>query len=145
MRLDRKVICTLLMLASAASSAGAQSLEARKMQATAEAKMSHQAELTDRACGTNLKTAFAWNTFDPAEALRKDPAAWCQAGLDALEDLCGDPLGKQAVAAKVKTLTCAGAATPAASLDATGNLTFSFSLTPNQNKLLVRSYLEKNL
>jgi hypothetical protein len=138
-------ICTSLLVALAGGSAGAQSLEARKMQATAEAKMSHQAELTDRACGTNLKTAFAWSTFDTAEALQKDPASWCQAGLDALEDLCSDPLGKQAVAAKIKTLTCAGAATPAASLDGTGNLTFSFSLTPNQNKLLVRSYLEKNL
>jgi hypothetical protein len=45
----------------------------------------------------------------------------------------------------VKSLTCAGAATPSASLDASGNLTFSFSLTPNQNKLLVRDYLDKNL
>ena len=45
---------------------------------------------------------------------------------------------------QVKALTCAGAPTPAADLTE-GELIFSFSLTPNQNKLLVRTYLEKHL
>ncbi len=134
-----------LALTCFAAAAGAQSLEMRRMEAAQEAKMSQKAEITNRACGTSLKTSFAWSTFQQDDVLHHEATSWCSAGLDALEDLCADPIGKQAVAAKVKSLTCAGAATPSASLDASGNLTFSFSLTPNQNKLLVRDYLDKNL
>jgi hypothetical protein len=123
----------------------AQSLEERRVHATREAELAHAAELTDRACGTHLKTGFAWSSFAAGQALAQNVVSWCQAALDAMEDLCSDPLGKQAVSEKVKALTCAGAAAPVASLAPDGTLTFSFSLTPNQNKLLVRDYLDKNL
>jgi hypothetical protein len=124
--------------------ASAQSLEARQMHAKSEADFQKQLELTNKACGTALTGSFNWDSFNADEAQSKGVMPWCQASLDAIEDLCSDPLGKQAVAEKIKTITCAGAATPSASLD-NGALTFSFSLTPNQNKLLVRDYLSKHL
>ena len=123
----------------------AQSLEERRMHAAREGELAQAAEITDRACGTHLKTGFAWSTFDSGQALSQNVVSWCRAALDAMEDLCSDPMGKQAVSEKVKALTCAGAAAPAAALAPDGTLTFSFSLTPNQNKLLVRDYLDKNL
>lgn len=123
----------------------AQSLEERRMHTAREGELAHAATITDRACGTHLKTGFAWSSFAAGQALSQNVVSWCQAALDAMEDLCSDPQGKEAVAAKVKALTCTGADAPAASLAPDGTLTFSFSLTPNQNKLLVRDYLDKNL
>ena len=140
-----QIIATLsLVLLAVPSSTWAQSLETRKMRAEQEAALGGQVALTNKKCGTNLTARIDWNTFDEAEVLTKRVTSWCQAALDAVEDICGDALGKEALTTKVKSITCAGSATPAAALK-DGDLTFSFSLTPNQNKLLVRTYLEKNL
>jgi hypothetical protein len=125
----------------------AQSLEAKKMYAKEEADLATLTALTNKACGIELKTQIDWPSFDADEALKKGATAWCRAGLDALEDLCGEAQGKAAIAAKVKTLTCAGAPAVSATLSPDGNLTyaFPFSSSANQNKLQIRTYLEKNL
>ncbi len=134
------------LLAVAALPVLAQSLEARKMYADQEAQLASKAELTNKACGFSLKTQIDWPSFNADEVLQKSVVSWCSAGLDALEDLCGDALGKEAVSTKIKTLTCKGGATVSADL-ADGNLTyaFPFSSASNQNKLLIRSYLDKHL
>ena len=125
----------------------AQSLEAKKMYAKEEANLATQAALTNKACGFDIKTQVDWPSFNADEVLEKSVAAWCTAGLDAMADLCAEAQGKAAVAAKVKTLTCAGAPAVSATLSPDGNLTyaFPFSSASNQNKLLIRTYLEKNL
>ena len=133
-----------LLLIAATPPVWAQSLETRKMRAEQEAALEAQVALTNKKCGTSITARIDWTTFDEAEVLTKRVTSWCQAALDAIEDICGDALGKEALTTKVKSITCAGAATPAAALK-DGDLTFAFSLTPNQNKLLVRTYLEKNL
>ena len=125
--------------------AAAQSLEDRRIQASREAELGRAAELTDRACGTQLKAGFDWSSFDSAQIASQNVVSWCTAALAAMEDICSDSLGKKALSAKVKTLTCGGAATPSVTLDGEGTVKFFFSLTPNQNKLLVRDYLNKNL
>jgi len=140
-----QIIGTLsLVLLALTSSTWAQSLETRKMRAEQEAALGEQVARTNKKCGTSLTAHIDWNTFDEAEVLTKRVTSWCQAALDAVEDICGDALGKEALTTKLKSITCAGSATPAAVLK-DGDLTFSFSLTPNQNKLLVRTYLEKHL
>jgi hypothetical protein len=142
----RKAILFVSFLTLAAVPALAQSLEERKMHADQEQQLASKAELTNKACGFSLKTQIDWATFNAEEVLQKSVVSWCTAGLDAMEDLCGESLGKQAVAAKVKSLTCAGGSAVSATLT-DGNLTyaFPFSSASNQNKLLIRSYLEKNL
>jgi hypothetical protein len=125
--------------------AAAESLEDRRMHAAREAELGHAAELTDRACGTHLKTGFDWSGFDPAQVASQNAVSWCTAALAAMEDICADSIGKEAVSAIVKALTCGGASTPSVTLDGEGTVKFNFSLTPNQNKLLVRDYLNKNL
>jgi|GEM_PF-5770395 hypothetical protein len=141
-----KALLIACALTLASVPALAQSLEARKMYADQEAQLAAKAALTDKACGFDLKTQIDWPSFNADEVLQKSVVAWCTAGLDAMEDLCAESLGKQAIAAKVKSLTCAGAAAVSATL-AEGNLTyaFPFSSASNQNKLLIRTYLEKNL
>ena len=144
MRTTQIIGALALVLLAATHSGWAQSLETRKMRAEQEAALGEQVALTNKKCGTNLTARIDWNTFDEAEVLTKRVTSWCQAALDAVEDICGEALGREAIMTKVKSITCAGAATPAAALK-DGELTFAFSLTPNQNKLLVRTYLEKNL
>ncbi|MEI9984403.1 MAG: hypothetical protein WDN69_15035 [Aliidongia sp.] len=142
----RKGLFIVSCLTLAALPVYAQSLEARKLHAEQEAQLAAKAELTNKACGFTLKTQIDWASFNADEVLQKSVVSWCTAGLDAMEDLCGEALGKQAVAEKVKSLTCAGGSAVSATLT-DGNLTyaFPFSSASNQNKLLIRSYLEKNL
>jgi hypothetical protein len=120
----------------------ADSLAAKKMHAQQEADLTDKLTLTNQRCGSHVKAAIDWSTFSEPDVLKTAVTPFCAAALDAIEDICGDDLGKQAITEKVKTVTCASA--PAASF-ADGALTFSFSLAPNQNKLLVRDYLEKSL
>lgn len=131
-----------LVIAFNASGVFAQSLEVKKMRAGEEAKMSTAVDLTNKRCGTAIKVQFNWAGFDEAASLKTAVAPYCQAALDAIEDLCGDDMGKQAVKEKVKTITCGGAAAPTADL-VDGDVKFDFALAPNQNKLLVRGILEK--
>ena len=132
------------LLVAVAGTASAESLAAKKMHAEQEADLSDRLALTNQTCGSHVTAKIDWSSFDEADALKNAVTPYCAAALDAIEDLCSDSLGKQAVTEKVKTVTCAGASAPAASF-ADGALTFSFSMTPNQNKLLVRDYLEKSL
>ena len=134
------------VLAGATCIASAQSLEIRKRQADQEAEMARLTELTNKACGTSLTTTIDAASFNADEFLQKSAASWCSAALTALENVCSDAMGKQAIAGAVKSLTCSGAA--AVSVELTnGELkyAFPFSSASNANELLIRSYLEKHL
>jgi len=144
MRSNRQIFTLAATLIAVALPAFGASLEARKMQAQQEADLTDKVALTNQRCGSHVAATIDWSSFNEAETLKTSVTPFCAAALDAIEDICGDDLGKQTIIEKVKTVTCAGAAAPAASFT-DGALTFSFSLTPNQNKLLVRDYLEKNL
>ena len=130
---------------AALSPATAQSLGDRRMHATHEDELAHAAEFTDRACGTHLKTGFDWSGFDSAQLADKNPVSWCTAALNAIEEICSDAIGKEALSTKVKALTCGGAANTSVTLDSEGTVKFLFSMTPNQNKEMVRDYLNKHL
>jgi len=144
MRSNRQILTLAATLIAIAVPAFGASLEAKKMHAQQEADLTDKLALTNQRCGSHVSATIDWGTFNEAEVLKTAVTPFCAAALDAIEDICSDDLGKQTIVEKVKTLTCAGAAAPAASFS-DGALTFSFSLTPNQNKLLVRDYLEKNL
>ena len=141
-----KLLATTALLVGAACSVTAQSLEIRKRQAEQEAELSRLVALTNKACGFDLKATIDVATFNPDEFLQKSAVSWCSAALTAMENLCGDAMGKQAVAGAVKSLTCSGA--PALSVDLTnGDLkyAFPFSSASNANEQAIRSYLEKHL
>jgi len=141
-----KLFVTSVLLISAASAASAQSLEIRNRLAEQEAEMSRLAALTSKACGIDLKTTIETATFNPDEFMQKSVASWCSAGLTALENVCSNAAGKQAVAGAVKSLTCSGA--PAVSVElSNGELkyAFPFSSSSNVNEQTIRTYLEKHL
>jgi hypothetical protein len=144
MRINGRLVALSAVLALVTLPALAESLEVKKMHNAQEDELARRLALTHQKCGGAIGATIDWTSFDEAEALKNAVAPYCGAALDAIEDLCSDDTGKQAIAEKVKTVACVGSAEPSASL-AEGTLTFKFSLTPNQNKLLVRGYLEKNL
>ena len=136
------VICVLV-----SGVAGAQSLEIRNRLAAQEAELASKAALTDKTCGTELKTNIEAATFDPDEFTQKSSVSWCTAALDAMENICtASAIGKEAIAKSVKSLTCSGAAHVSVELS-NGNLkyAFPFSSASNENMQTIRSYLEKHL
>jgi hypothetical protein len=148
---EKTLMKTLRLLATtallvAACTATAQSLEIRKRQAEQEGELSTLVALTNKKCGIDLKTTIDTASFNADEFLQKSVVSWCSAALTALENVCSDAAGKQAVAGAIKSLTCAGA--PAVSVELTnGDLkyAFPFSSASNANEMLIRTYLEKHL
>ncbi len=132
-------------LVAAIAPASAQSLEMKKFQAAQQADLDKALALTNQRCGTKIVAGFDWKSFTDPEITKKNVTPYCTAALDALEDLCSEAIGKEAVQSKVKSLTCAGAEAPSVDLSDDGKVTFGFALAPNQNKLLVRDALEKKL
>jgi hypothetical protein len=144
MKILKLLATTAFLVVSTA--AIAQSLEIRKRQADQEAELFRLVALTNKACGIDLKATIDTATFNPDEFLQKSAVSWCSAALTALENVCSDAMGKQAVAGGVKTLTCSGA--PAVSVELTnGDLkyAFPFSSASNENELTIRTYLGKHL
>ncbi len=141
---NRVAACALFFGAAAVS---AQSLEIRNRLASQEAELAAKAALTDKTCGTQLKTNIDAATFDPDEFIQKSSVSWCTAALDAMENICSaSAIGKEAIGKSVKSLTCSGAAQVSVELS-NGNLkyAFPFSSASNQNMQTIRTYLEKHL
>ena len=144
MRTFKFVAASVLALAAAA--AGAQSLEMRKRLADQEGELSTLVALTNKKCGIDLKATIDMASFNADEFLQKSAVSWCSAALTALENVCSDAAGKQAVAGAIKSLTCSGGS--AVSVELTnGDLkyAFPFSSASNANEMAIRSYLEKHL
>lgn len=141
-----KLLATTALLLGASCTATAQSLEIRKRQAEQEGELSTLVALTNKKCGVDLKTTIETATFNPDEFLQKSVVSWCSAALTALENVCSDAAGKQAVAGAIKSLTCSGAASVSVELT-NGDLkyAFPFSSASNANELVIRTYLEKHL
>ena len=141
-----KSVAIASVLTLVATTAFAQSLELRRRYADQEAELATKTAEAGKACGIDLKASIDWPSFKSDEVMQKSAVTWCAAGLDALTTLCGDALGKSAVAAKVKSLSCSGAAEVSVGLT-DGNLAyaFPFSSASNVNMQTIKSYLEKNL
>ena len=139
-------LATTALLAGASAAATAQSLEIRKRQADQEAELATLVALTNTKCGIDLKTTIDTPSFNPDEFLQKSVVSWCSAALTALENVCGDDMGKKAIAGAVKSLTCSGGpAVPVGLTDGNLKYAFPFSSASNANEMIIRTYLEKHL
>src|SRR5262249_43292993 len=95
MRSNRQILMLAATLVAIALPAFGASLEARKMQAQQEADLTDKVALTNQRCGSHVTAAIDWSTFNEAEVLKTAVTPYCAAALDAIEDICGDDLGKQ--------------------------------------------------
>ena len=89
---------------------------------------------------TTITPRFDWAGVDAAKLSTYSASAHCEAGLEALESLCGaDPLARKAVQERVRTLTC-GFGQRAATLKE-GDLAFRIDFDAPNNTDYLKAYL----
>ena len=134
-------LSTLTLLASLTCSQ-AQTLTQRQTMAHEDANLADAAQTASRICGTTITASFAWSSFVAANKIEdmngnfdNPPANMCSVPLQELQSMCQDPLGKQAVAAKIKSYECVyqDGPAPALSLDPAGKLQYQSSFEAFHN------------
>src|SRR5690606_20374395 len=58
------------------------------------------------ACGTKVTATIDWKSVTDDIIKRYSISSYCGNPLEALEELCGSPVGKRLISAKVKSFTC---------------------------------------
>ena len=103
----RNVLLAVLALAALATPVHAQTVAQQQMMADVDADFAAKVPDTDKACGTAIKASIDWPGFLKSEIGQNSVSAYCAAPLDTMQSMCADAMAKQAIAAKVKTYTCA--------------------------------------
>ncbi len=141
---DAKHLISLsaLLLVVGTGAGQAQTLVQKQTMAHEDPKLTEQADTASRICGTAILASFDWPSFVAADkvedmngAFRNPPSNMCSVPLQVLQSLCQDPVGKQAVAGRIKAYQCSygDGATPALSLDAAGTLQYRSSFEAYHN------------
>jgi hypothetical protein len=100
-------IATIAMLA--VLNPGAASSDAEKLRdrmASQAAQLAGSARDVNEACGTALEVKFDWTGVKEDDLFQYSAAGYCEAALDGIRQVCGDPSGKDAVREKIKSVTC---------------------------------------
>lgn len=125
--------------------ADAQSLKQKQIQRDQQDYLNKEAEYTNVTCGTQIAAGFDWATYSDADyESNYSIYGYCEAALDALTSLCSDDLGKQAVAEKIKKLTCKRG-TPQAVELVGDELVFTIDWEAANGTDMIKAYLEKTL
>ena len=133
---------TTLVLVASITCSEAQTLTQRQTMAHEDPKLADEAQTASRICGATITANFDWNSFVAANKVEdmngsfdNPPSNMCSVPLQVLQTMCQDPLGKQAVAAKIKSYECVyqDGPTPAMSLDASGKLQYRSSFDAYHN------------
>jgi hypothetical protein len=98
------MIGALAALDPAAASAEPQKL--REQIASQEAQLVRDAGTTNKACGTAVEVKFDWTGVKEEDLATYSAAGYCDAALEGIRQVCGDPAGKEAVKEKIKSVTC---------------------------------------
>ena len=64
------------------------------------------------ACDGSFKARIDWTTVSPLQTHRYSPADACGAALQAIEEMCQNPEGKERVAKEIKSVICTTSAQP---------------------------------
>src|SRR4051794_7303686 len=92
---------------SPASPSLGESLQMKEIYKKENAAFEKVLQATKEKCASPALTAsIDWSTFKLEEIEHYSAATFCNAALEALQDVCGKQEGKEAVQAKVKNLSC---------------------------------------
>jgi hypothetical protein len=106
MTISRSMRLILALAAVSVASADAQSLKIRQRMQAPEEELVADVESTNKACGTTIPVNdWAGPPEDSLEAFSSE--GYCDAALSSIRRICGDDMGKKAVIAKIKSMTCA--------------------------------------
>src|SRR5215510_14531108 len=88
-----------------AATVQSQSLKERQYFTEQERELAKEVSFANERCETNVAVKFDWSAM-PVERGGAVPYAYCRAVLDGMRRVCEDPMGKDAVKQKVKSVTC---------------------------------------
>jgi hypothetical protein len=132
--------------------AHSQSPDFRARMASEEAKLVKEAGWANQACGSALTAKFDWTGVKEADFAAASSTAGesvarvCGVALSAVQKVCDDPSGKEAVKEKIKSLTCSFGKTREITLK-NGKLSYKIEMINFQSVkyLEVYEYLENEL
>jgi hypothetical protein len=81
-------------------------LKLRVRMAAQEAKLKKDASNTNKVCGSALTVKFDWAGLREKDFVKYSVEGYCDAALEGIRLVCGDPAGKEAVREKIKTVIC---------------------------------------
>jgi hypothetical protein len=139
----RKTV-VLMIAALIPTAALAESLEEKRWHAGEEKSLKRAIEDMNKACGITIATKIDWTTFKFDDWSKHHVGMMCLPPVRAVQQLCGQADGKEAIGKAVKTLTCKGADAPGIELNG-GAIEFKVTTkkTPTQDE--AKSYLLKKI
>jgi hypothetical protein len=93
-------------LAALSAAASAEPLTLRERIASQEAQLIRDARTMNKACGTAVEVKFDWTAVKEGDLANYSAEGYCDAALEGIRQVCGDPAGREAVKEKIKSLTC---------------------------------------
>jgi hypothetical protein len=120
-----------------------QSLKERQYFAEQERELAKEVSLANEQCGTSVAVKIDWSGM-PADRGGAVPYAYCKAVLDGMRRVCEDPMGKDAVKQKIKTITCGFAPERSISLK-DGAIDYKIKFRSGNDAAYAFEYLQNNL
>ncbi len=103
----KKIVSIGVILGLTLVSASAQSLKERKAQQGEAATLASEIAYTNQICRSNILASVDWQSFSAADYdTGEGPTGSCDAALGAIESLCADEVGKEAIREEVRRVRC---------------------------------------
>lgn len=124
----------------------AESLAEKKKHKEQVEYLNKELEYTNEKCGTKITASFDWSKSKLEDMNTYSAYGYCEAALDALESICEDSDGKEAVQKDVKSLVCrfGGKGSRAITLKK-GVLDWTIEWEASNNGDYIKEYLMKTL
>lgn len=118
------IVCAGLV----AGTAAADSLAIRQLQRDEEERFVEDVASLVEPCGKELAAEIDWSSFD-AGSYRENYSVggYCGGAVTAIRGICGDDLGREAIAGQINRLVCAIGEGPSAALSEDGTYRYTFS------------------
>ena len=131
--------------ALASAGVGAQSLKEQKAQQGEAASLASEVAYTNQKCRSNISATVDWQSFsaDDYEG-NAGPSGSCDAALGAIESLCTDEAGKEAVREEVRQVRCVKGKSRDVELRQ-GTLFFQMSDSAADNFRYIRDFLSDQI
>lgn len=147
MKMQQMFLALALAAFVVPSLAEAQSLGEKKKRKEQEEYLQKEVEYTQQQCGAKFPVSFDWAKFVLDDMQTYSAYGYCDSVLGALETVCGDADGKEAVQQKVKKVVCkfGGKDKRAINLGKDGTLEWTIDWDAANNEDYIKEYLMKAL
>jgi hypothetical protein len=139
-------LVVIAMSIGGASIAFAESLAEKKKHKEQVEYLQKELDYTNEKCGTKITASFDWSKSKLEDMDKYSAYGYCESALDALESICEDSDGKEAVQKDVKKVVCKfGAKDKRAISLKGGTLEWTMDWEASNNADYIKEYLMKTL